>query len=156
MNEKVVVVGAGAIGGITGAVLFDNGVDVVLVDKNKDHVDAINKEGFHIDGLEKDRFVKIKAFTDVADAGSNFDLAILAVKDIHNNPAGHSVIRTKYYPNLSSDFMQAYGTPQLVNGTLAVKIQKSNQIKGGLTWRRISKKESMCRVPIPNKDPMPL
>ena len=67
MKYKVVVVGAGAIGGITGALLFEKGVDVVLVDKNQDHVEAINKDGFHIDGLEEDRFVKIKAFTDVAE-----------------------------------------------------------------------------------------
>jgi 2-dehydropantoate 2-reductase len=46
----ITVVGAGAIGGITGAALARAGHDVLLVDKAEDHVAAIN-----VDELARDR-----------------------------------------------------------------------------------------------------
>jgi 2-dehydropantoate 2-reductase len=87
MIKKVAVLGAGAIGGITGALLFEKGVDVVLLDTNQEHVDAVQKNGLHLDGLEKDRFVKVPIFKDPAEANCKFDMVILAVKNIYNKAA---------------------------------------------------------------------
>ena len=92
MINRVVVIGAGAIGGITGALLFEKGVDVVLIDKNDEHVEAINREGFRVDGLEQDRCIKVPAFNRVEDAGYKFDMAILAVKDMNNKTAVPDVL----------------------------------------------------------------
>jgi len=47
---KVAVIGAGAIGCVTGALLWDNGYDVVLVGR-PDNVSAINANGLVIDGI---------------------------------------------------------------------------------------------------------
>jgi len=84
MIKKIAVVGAGAIGGITGALLFEQGADIVLVDNNADHVEAICKKGFQVDGLEKDRFINVPAYKGIEEAECKFDMVILAVKDIHN------------------------------------------------------------------------
>ena len=45
---RITIVGAGAIGGTTGAYLAKAGEDVLLVDVVKEHVDAINERGLKI------------------------------------------------------------------------------------------------------------
>jgi 2-dehydropantoate 2-reductase len=61
---KVAVLGAGAMGCLFGGLMAEKGLDVVLIDVWKDHVDAINKNGLKMDGHGGDRFIKIKATTD--------------------------------------------------------------------------------------------
>ena len=65
----VVVVGAGAMGGLFGGLLKEGGLDVTLIDIKQDHVDAINRDGLKIVGYGGDRFIPIRATTDPADAG---------------------------------------------------------------------------------------
>ena len=60
---KVAVLGAGAMGCLFGGLMAEKGLDVVLIDVWKDHVDAINKNGLKMDGHGGDRFIKIKATT---------------------------------------------------------------------------------------------
>ena len=62
-NTKVAVLGAGAMGCLFGGLMAEKGLDVVLIDVWKDHVDAINKNGLKMDGHGGDRFIKIKATT---------------------------------------------------------------------------------------------
>ena len=63
-DTKVAVLGAGAMGCLFGGLMAEKGLDVVLIDVWKDHVDAINKNGLKMDGYGGDRFIKIKATTD--------------------------------------------------------------------------------------------
>jgi 2-dehydropantoate 2-reductase len=48
--SRVVVVGAGAIGGFVGAKLAEAGEDVLFVDTADDHVEAIRARGLHVSG----------------------------------------------------------------------------------------------------------
>ena len=63
-DTKVAVLGAGAMGCLFGGLMAEKGLDVVLIDVWKEHVDAINKNGLRMDGHGGDRFIKIKATTD--------------------------------------------------------------------------------------------
>jgi 2-dehydropantoate 2-reductase len=63
-DTKVAVLGAGAMGCLFGGLMAEKGLDVILIDVWKDHVDAINKNGLKMDGHGGDRFIKIKATTD--------------------------------------------------------------------------------------------
>src|SRR5436190_15451294 len=51
MDKRIVVVGAGAIGGYTGGNLAHNGFDVTLVDPWPEHVEAIRKDGLSLEGI---------------------------------------------------------------------------------------------------------
>ncbi len=57
MDKRIVVVGAGAIGGYTGGNLAHNGFDVTLIDPWPEHVEAIRKDGLALDGVTPDEFV---------------------------------------------------------------------------------------------------
>ena len=63
-NIKVAVLGAGAMGCLFGGLLSEKGLNVVLIDVWKEHVDSINKNGLKMDGHGGDRFIKIKASTE--------------------------------------------------------------------------------------------
>jgi len=76
---KITVVGAGAIGGTTGAFLSDAGYDVTLVDSVAQHVKAMNEKGLRVSGCRGDATHKVKAITpDQLEAP--LEMVILAVK----------------------------------------------------------------------------
>src|SRR5579872_2949665 len=58
MDKRIVVVGAGAIGGYTGGNLSHNGFDVTLVDPWPEHIEAIRKDGLAIEGVTEAEFVR--------------------------------------------------------------------------------------------------
>ena len=60
---KIAVVGCGAMGSIYAALLASAGNEVFVIDTNKTHVQAINKQGLRVWGASGDRTVKIEAFT---------------------------------------------------------------------------------------------
>src|SRR6185437_9010240 len=51
MEKRIVVVGAGAIGGYTGGNLAHNGFDVTLIDPWPEHVEAIRANGLSLEGI---------------------------------------------------------------------------------------------------------
>ena len=60
---KVAVLGAGAMGCLFGGLLAEKGLNVILIDVWKEHVDAINKDGLKMDGHGGDRVIKAVSYT---------------------------------------------------------------------------------------------
>jgi len=86
MDKRIVVVGAGAIGGYTGGNLAHNGFDVTLIDPWPEHVEAIRKDGLALDGVTSDEFVlarpKTLHLTEVQHLAKErpIDIAFISVK----------------------------------------------------------------------------
>ncbi|WP_352396914.1 ketopantoate reductase family protein [Aminobacterium colombiense] len=77
---KIAVLGSGAMGCLYGGKLAEAGYDVTLIDVWKDHIDAINNRGLHIEGIEGERTVRsIRAVSSAEEAGP-CDLLIVFVK----------------------------------------------------------------------------
>ncbi len=92
---KIVIVGAGAIGMLTGAYLARGGNEVLFVEKDKETVDAVNQHGVGLMALVSDEptalvFVPATAFVDPREIKS-CDLVILAVKSFDTHTAITSV-----------------------------------------------------------------
>jgi len=86
VSGKVLVWGAGAIGGTIGAALARAGYDVLLVDRAADHVAAINRDGLAITGPIESYTVRARATTPERVAGT-FETVLLAVKGALRRPA---------------------------------------------------------------------
>lgn len=82
MTMRFHVVGAGAIGGFTGASLAKNGEDVHFVDVVPEHVQAMNEHGLAIDGVAGEFRVPAPASLLDQLAGP-LDVVLLAVKSAH-------------------------------------------------------------------------
>ncbi len=82
----VTIVGAGAIGGVTGASLARAGHDVLLVDQAADHVAAINASGLVVETSGGEWRVPVRAVVPGA-MPADLDLVLLAVKAQHTGVA---------------------------------------------------------------------
>jgi 2-dehydropantoate 2-reductase len=88
---KLTIVGAGAIGGVTGAYLIKAGHDVTFVDLVDEHVDAINQRGLTIEGIRGEFTVPARALQP-RDLRDSLDVAILAVKAFHTESATRQIL----------------------------------------------------------------
>jgi 2-dehydropantoate 2-reductase len=86
---KTAVIGAGAMGSIYAALLADAGHEVWAVDTWRDHVEAIRKDGLHVDGASGDRVVSVHATCDPTEVGTA-ELVIIATKAMHVQAAAAS------------------------------------------------------------------
>jgi len=82
---KTIILGAGSLGTIAGALITKNGGEVLLVDANKAHVDALNKNGATVTGLTNVT-VPVKAITPDQMTGG-YDLVLYLVKQTYNESA---------------------------------------------------------------------
>ena len=80
MSERIVVIGAGAIGGITAALMKKAGEDVTLVCKHMDTADLANGRGLHVTGFAGDVTVPVHSVADIAELHGEFDLCLIATK----------------------------------------------------------------------------
>ena len=83
---RIGIIGAGALGSVIGGSLAEAGNDVLLVNRNHAHVDAINRDGLTIRTDGKDRAVAIRAAIP-AEVGERADLVIVLVKSFHTAEA---------------------------------------------------------------------
>jgi 2-dehydropantoate 2-reductase len=88
---KLTIVGAGAIGGVTGAYLIDAGHDVTFVDLVDEHVRAINERGLTIEGIRGELTVTARAIHP-RDLAGPLGAVIIAVKALHTEAATRQML----------------------------------------------------------------
>jgi 2-dehydropantoate 2-reductase len=89
-GKHILIVGAGAIGGLYAAYL-SKVADVVVLDTNKAHVEAIRQHGLALTG-RTESVTKLAAFAHAAEMGPRrFDAAIILVKAQVTESAFHSI-----------------------------------------------------------------
>jgi 2-dehydropantoate 2-reductase len=79
-NAKILVVGAGAIGGITAGFLAKAGRDVGVVDKSQGIIDRIRAEGLHVFGSGGEFHVSLPAYAGIEEVTGKVDIVLLATK----------------------------------------------------------------------------
>ncbi len=82
MNKKIAVLGAGAIGGSVSADLTDAGLDVTVIDQWPEHVEAMRKDGLHVQMPDLDLKTPVRAhhLCELASLKMEFDIVLLIVK----------------------------------------------------------------------------
>ena len=126
-KPRVVVVGAGAIGGIFGGLLSEGGLEVVLVDKRQDHVEAINRDGLKIVGHGGDRAIPVRATTEPAEAGVA-DIVLIQSKSYHTAEAATSARALLADGTVVVTFQNGLGNEETI-----AEIVGEDRVLGGLT-----------------------
>src|SRR5512139_1781808 len=83
---KIVIMGAGAMGGLFGGLLAFSGEEVWLVDIRKEQVDVIRSVGLTLEEGDKLQIIGVNATQDVRSLGKA-DLVIFFVKTYHTEQA---------------------------------------------------------------------
>ncbi len=96
-DERILIWGAGAIGGTVGAYLKRAGLDVTFVDVVPEHVAAIRGPGLHIGGPVEDFTVQAPALAPAGVSGA-WPRVFLCVKAHHTVEACHALL-----PHLAAD-----------------------------------------------------
>jgi 2-dehydropantoate 2-reductase len=94
---RILIWGAGAIGGTLGGYLARAGVDVTMVDTVVEHVDAVTRRGLRVTGPIDEFTVRVPAFTPQTLSGT-WDRIVLATKAHHTAGAVRAL-----RPHLSED-----------------------------------------------------
>ncbi len=83
IGTSVLVVGAGAIGGVTAAKMTGQVERVSVLDANEEHVRLMREPGLVLDDVGEERQVKIEARSDPTDLEGPFDFALITLKAPH-------------------------------------------------------------------------
>jgi 2-dehydropantoate 2-reductase len=83
IDAAVLVVGAGAIGGVTAAKMSGAVRSVAVLDANREHVERMREPGLLLDDLGEERRVRMHAYADPADLEERFDFALITLKATH-------------------------------------------------------------------------
>ncbi|MBA2344259.1 MAG: ketopantoate reductase family protein [Rubrobacter sp.] len=82
-GPRILVVGAGAIGGVTAALMADAGLRVSVLDANGEHVARMRQPGLLIEDLGEEKRVTLDAHDDPDTLEGRFDFALVTLKAPH-------------------------------------------------------------------------
>ena len=101
MTDRILVVGAGAIGGVTAAHLARAGHDVTTLDANVEHSALLVSPGLILEEPSGNTSTTpIRAVTDVSQLDGPFDFALITVKSL--------AIRAAITPLVDKDLVDTY------------------------------------------------
>jgi 2-dehydropantoate 2-reductase len=102
IDASVLVIGGGAIGGVTAAKLTGNVRRVVVLDANEEHVARLNG-GLRLDVLGEERTLKVEATTE---ANGEFDFGLVTLKAAHHEAALRGLEGIRCFVSLGNGLVQ--------------------------------------------------
>ena len=128
IEASVLVVGAGAIGGITAAKMEAGVRRVSVLDANKEHVERMRDPGLLIDELGEERHVRLDAHADPSDLEDPFDFVLITLKASHLESALGPLMER----GLAKTFISLGNG--LVQNRIAAIVGDENLVVGTVEW----------------------
>lgn len=91
VKMKILIIGAGAIGGSLACYLSTTDNEITLLEKNKEVCEAINRDGITLRDKNKTYFAKVRAVSELGD--EKFDCCFSATRAYHMKSAVLSVLK---------------------------------------------------------------
>lgn len=87
VDQDILIVGGGAIGGVTAALMTGRVRRVIVLDANPDHVARMRDPGLELDQLGEQRTVRVDAYADPRELPTDADFAFVTLKAAYLEPA---------------------------------------------------------------------
>jgi 2-dehydropantoate 2-reductase len=130
-RPRLAIVGAGAIGGLAGAYMTRAGYPVVMVDRWREHVDAMKAGGLSIDGVRGPLHVAVEAcHPDELEGG--FDGVLIATKSQHTQEAVRSILPVLRPETFVVSFQNGFNEPDIVRLLTEAGFPGSRQVIGSI------------------------
>jgi len=126
--DRVAIIGAGSLGTVMAAVVSQNGGSCVLIDTNKEHVDALNANGATITGYLDIKNAPVKAITPDQMDGI-YDVVIILTKQLVNRPVLTNLL--KYINENSVVCTLQNGVPE---ESVAAIVGRERTVGGAVGW----------------------
>ena len=107
-NTDIAVGGAGGMGALFGSILSENGLDVVLIDSNREHIDSIESKGLKIEGFGGNRTIRIPATSDASELESA-NLLLFQCKAHGTRDASRSIRHLLHEKSVCIRFLNGLG-----------------------------------------------
>jgi 2-dehydropantoate 2-reductase len=125
---RIFVIGAGAMGSTYGGLLHHAGHDVTLVDIWPEHVDAIARDGLHLDGISGDLQLTIPAVRDPKERGVA-DVAFVHVNTYSTEAAARTARKVLKDSGYAVTFQNGVGNIETLQEALGPA-----RVLGGLSY----------------------
>lgn len=126
-KPRIVIVGAGGMGGLFGAILQEGGLPVTLVDVNAAHVDAIRGGGLRVTGFGGDCTIPVAATTEPAEI-REAEVVLFQCKGQGSRYAARSVRHLIDGGAVAISFQNGLGNEEAIAEEVGAE-----QVLGGLT-----------------------
>lgn len=126
-NTDIAIVGAGGMGALFGSILSENGLDVVLIDPNREHVESIESNGLKIEGFGGNRTVRIPATFDSSELESA-NLLFFQCKAQGTRDASRSIRHLLHENSVCISFQNGLGNEEVIAEEVG-----ADKVLGGLT-----------------------
>ena len=128
IEASVLIVGAGAIGGVTAAKMEGGVRRVTVLDANEEHVEKMRDPGLLLDDLGEERRVRLDAHADPGGLEGPFDFALVTLKAPHLESALGPLVER----GLAKSFVSLGNG--LVQDRIAEVVGGGNLIVGTVEW----------------------
>lgn len=128
--EKIAIMGAGSLGTILGAYIAQHR-QIDLIDVNKEHVDALNKNGAKVIG-KVEMVVPVNALVP-DDLVGTYDLVFFMVKQLYNDMALKQLMPYLHQDSILCTLQNGYPEPTLIN-ILGEEKVLGGTVGWGATW----------------------
>jgi 2-dehydropantoate 2-reductase len=128
---RVTIMGAGAIGGLAGAYMTRAGHDVVLVDRWKEHVDALASGGVRIDGIRGDLRIPVTAITPEQLRGP-LEAVLIATKSQHTADAVRQLLPHFGPDTFVVSYQNGFNEPLIADILTAAGLGGSERVIGSI------------------------
>ena len=128
IEAGVLIVGAGAIGGVTAAKMGGAVRRVAVLDADEEHAEKLRDPGLLLDDLGEKSRLRLDAYADPDDLGGTFDFALVTLKAPH--------LETALGPLVERGLARAYVSlgNGLVQDRIASIVGEGNLIVGTVEW----------------------
>ena len=136
---RILIYGAGAIGGYLGSRLLQSGQQVVMLDRRQ-VADAINKNGITVkEGDQKDHVqpTAVSSIAQALDVMDDYDLIVMSLKsfdlpDALDNlsdlyPGSAAILTTGNGIGIEEPFIECFGAKRVIAGSLTTPVSKNKQ-----------------------------
>jgi 2-dehydropantoate 2-reductase len=110
---KLTIIGAGAIGGLAGAHMTRAGYDVLLVDRWREHVDALQAKGLFIDGVRGEMTIPVKAATP-DQLKEPLESVLVATKSQHTLDAVRQILPLLRADSFIVSYQNGFNEPDII------------------------------------------
>jgi len=139
-NGDILIVGAGAIGGATGAVLFQKGLDVTFVNRKGEHFKQLTTTGIRIEGVEG--VVKVPTVSSVKKLKKTFNHILITTKNLATAEVCKDLPQVMTSESLVYSLQNGFGNTEIMAKYLA-----HEQIVAGVVgWGATKSQPGVIRV----------